>query len=320
MLYSAFKKGLYVFLSNTGGMIKYIRCVALSVITLCCSLCQAITQVYDYELYPHTVYYAEPTGFPSEWVLVPTFTQSSQKALGRFEERFWGGILGSLRLVQEPFWIECMTSYGTEKLRFRDNGITGNQSRTGFDDFLIDSGANLFLDEKGKVQLSLHLITGIPLFKRVTSQEVIQPLMGSRFFNVGPAVDFTFEFIRTIPHELFATFIARLLHRFPRKYTPILPPSARYAPGNMTDLVFLLHYRYRAHNIEFGYNPTFITNQSYNFPSHKQKLPTIKFTSVYGLYSYYSRELSMAFEGLVSYTFNRAYKDVTCSFLIIWFF
>ncbi len=299
---------------------KSIRYVFLILTIIFHSSCQATTEVYDYELYPHTVYVADPTGFPNEFVLAPTVSQFCQQSDTRFEERLWGGVIGTLRLVREPWWIECITAYATERLRFKDTGIHGKLSRTGFDDFLIDCGGNFFLDEEGKVQLSLHFLTGIPLFKRVIREEVEQPLVGTRTFNIGPAVDFTYEFIRSEKVELFAAVIARVLHRFSRKYTPIFPPEARFSPGNVTDLVFLMHYRNGSHNVEAGYNPTFITNQSLDFPLFKQKIPSVNLSSFYALYTYYIQNPAMSVQAGFNYTFNRAIKQPTWFFLITWYF
>lgn len=112
----------------------------------------------------------------------------------------------------------------------------------------------------------------------------------------------------------------RFLHRCERKYYPILPPDTTYSPGNITDFLFLLHYRYFNHNMEMGYNPTYITDQAYKSPQSIQYLPSKVLHSIYGYYAIYAEKLSMIFElGLIG-TFSSNVKAITSFGLIGYYF
>jgi hypothetical protein len=287
---------------------------------VCAIPCSGFSDTYFYELYLHNEYYSEPPGFPSKFVISPIISSFINKGYQSWEKRFSFGVVGSLRLTHDHAWIEFIAALGQEHVRFNHQGKIGKKSRFGGDDFLIDIGYNFLLDEKGKLQLLLHWLTGIPTKWQVTLAEIEEPLFGTRTFATGPVIEFAYDFIRTIERDVFIGFIGRILHRFKRTYQPIIPPNASFNPGNAIDIVSLFHYRYYGHNVEFGYVYTADTDLSYRFPNHLERLPSDKFNSIYFEYFYYHNRLAMLFEiGMVK-TFGKTTEGIAFWGLIEWYF
>jgi hypothetical protein len=268
----------------------------------------------------HNEYFSEPPGFPSKFVLAPLIASFNGHGDDWHEKRFSVALVASLRLAYNHNWIDLIAAFGREHVRFDDAGVRGRQSRLGWDDFLIDIGHNFLLDEEGKMQVLLHWLTGIPLKRKVTLAQQNDPLVGTRTLATGPVIEFCYDFIRNTPTDFFIGFIGRFIHRFKRHYEPILPPNAFFHPGNMIDLLSLIHYRYYGHNIEAGYVATFFINQSYQFPDHTEYLPSGRYNSFYLDYSYYHEELSMGFEFNITKIIGKPYEGIAMYALVAWYF
>ena len=275
---------------------------------------------YFYELYLHNEYYNEPPGFPARFEIMPLIASFKDHGNQWWEKRFTGGVAGALRLTHHHAWIELIAAIGQEKVRFNHQGSRGEQSRCGGDDFLIDIGYNFLIDKKGKAQLLLHWLTGIPTRWKVSLAEVEEPLIGTRTFATGPVIEFSYDFIRNPATDFFIGIIGRFLHRFKRSYQPILPLHALFHPGNTLDVLALIHYRHYGHNIEFGYVDTLFIDSSYQFPHYREPLPAEQFNSVYIDYSYYDTPLAMGFEAGIVATFGKTSTGTSLYGSIAWYF
>jgi hypothetical protein len=298
--------------------VKFIKFFFL-IILFWNAFCPGFSATYFYQLYLHNEYYAQPPGFPSKVLVAPIVASFSGHRDNWKEDRFSGGIIEAVRFAHNHTWIEFLAAFGKEHVRFTHQGVFGRKSHFGGDDFLIDFGHN-FLDETGKKQLLLHWLTGFPLTRRVTVDEVEQPLWGTRTFATGPVIEFVYGFIRSKEQDLFVGIIGRFLHRFKRHYEPILPSNALYHPGNTTDILVLIHNRCYGHNIEFGYVYALLNHTSYQFVDHTQPLPSDHTNAVYIDYSYYSEETSMGFEFNLTKTFGKPFKGIVFYGLVAWYF
>ncbi len=274
---------------------------------------------YFYDLYIHNEYYAEPPGFPSKLVILPLVASFSGKGDQWHENRLAGGIVGAVRFVHDHTWIEFVTAYGKEKMKFNHLGQFGKASRAGWDDFIIDFGHN-FLDKTGKKQLLLHWLIGIPLIQKVTLEEVQSPLWGTRTYATGPVIEFAYDFIRNYAQDFFFGIIGRFLHRYERSYEPILPRGTFFHPGNALDILILLHNRYYEHNVEIGYVYTHYNHISLEAPTGITRLPSERYNSFYVDYFYYYEKRSLGFEVNITKTFGKPFEGITVFSALTWYF
>lgn len=280
----------------------------------------ALSASYFYELYIHNEYKAEPPGLPSKFVLSPIISTSKGSRRGLWhEDRLATGVIGAVRLTRGHSWIEFITALGKERVKLNQQGIISKGSRFGMDDFLIDIGHN-FLDESGHKQLLVHWLTGIPLTKTITPIQVNQPLWGTRVYATGPVVEGIYEFVRNEEYDIFLGLIGRYLHRFKRRYEPILPANAFFKPGNQLDILALFHYRHGEHNIECGYIFTRYYDGSYQFIDSVQRLPNEKYNSIYGDYFYFDEAHNRGYELNITKTFGKPYRGVTIFGAVHWYF
>lgn len=284
------------------------------------SLSHATSSVYSFELYLHNEYFSQPPGFPSKISVVPNITLIEHKTTVGKEHRLFTNLLEAVRLTYKHWWIELFTSIGKEYLTLTCEHGCYKKSRTGFDDFLVDAGYNFLLDKKGKVQLLPHVLVGIPTFWKITQLEQDDPLLGTRTFALGGSLEAVYDFKRSIKHDIFFGFIFRFIHRFDRKYNPVLPPDNIFVPGNITDYLLLFHYRVFQHNIEFGYNITYLSDRAIKSPRATLYQPSTILHTVYGYYALYLERLSSLLEiGLIG-TISKKTKAVTPYMLFGWYF
>ncbi len=277
--------------------------------------CQAISDTYLYELYLHNEYYAEPPGFPDKVSISPIITTFNKRLPGGFENRFFAGSIGSLRLTHKHLWVEFIAGAGKESLHLKQGKQHVKKSRSGFDDFLIDGGYNFLLDKKGKAQLLIHGLIGIPTFLELAHDEQI--LLGTRTLHAGPVIEFAYDFIRSKEADFFCGFITRWLHGFARKDKTT---QVFYDPGNVLDVLLLLHYRSYGHHFECGYNPTFITRQLFKSLDQRTKIPAENYTSLYATYSYYNAQRALSLETGFIGSFNSVAQEFTWFGLLGWYF
>lgn len=282
--------------------------------------CMGFSNTYFYELYLHTEYYNEPPGFPSKFALTPLISSFANKNCRSLEKRFSAGVIGSLRLAHHHAWIEFIAALGEERIRFNHQGRLGKLSRFGGDDFLIDIGYNFLLDKKGKIQLLLHWLTGIPTQWKVTLAEIEEPLFGTRTLATGPVIEFAYDFVRNEEQDFFIGVICRFLHQFKRSYQPILPPNVLFNPGNSLNVLSSLHYRYYGHHIEFGYVYILLSNPSYLFPRRIEQFPSEKSNLIYFNYAYYHDQLSMSFEAGIANVWGKTSDGIVAWGTLAWYF
>lgn len=286
----------------------------------CSATCIGFSASYFYQLYLHNEYYAEPPGFPSKVALNPIIASFSASSADQWhEDRFAAGLIQSLRFSNNTTWIEFITAYGKEHTHLNYQQTDYKHTRRGWDDFLIDIGHN-FLDETGKKQFMFHWLFGIPIAHKVTLAEIEQPLWGTRTFTTGPIVEVAYDFVRNIAEDLFVGALARFLHSFKRHYEPILPANAYLYPGRSIDFLALLHYRYYAFNIEFGYIYTTIYDSKYRFVDHIQKLPGQHYNCGYIDLFYYIQNAAMSIEVNVSKIWGKPYDGYTLYFSVAKYF
>lgn len=273
--------------------------------------CNATSSVYSFELYLHNEYYSQPPGFPNKITIVPNISVINRTTRNGKEHRLFTNILEAIRLTYKHLWIELFTSIGTEQLTFTSKDISYKKSRTGFDDFLIDMGYNFLFDDDGKVQFMPHIIVGIPTFWNITLAEQEDPLMGTRTYALGGSLEVVYDFERSVKYDIFFGLIFRCIHRFDRKYFPVLPENSFFSPGNFIDSLVLFHYRWFQHNIECGYNTTYLSDRAIKYPLSTCYQPSEILHTLYGYYAIFIEELSMLFEfGLIA-TANTNIKAIT---------
>lgn len=283
------------------------------------SLCLGFSATYFYELYLHNEYYEEPPGFPSKLLAAPIIASFTGKGEGWTEKRFSAGLIEAIRLTHNHTWIELIAAFGKERVRFNHQGVLGEKSRMGWDDFLIDFGYN-FLDESGKKQLLMHWLIGVPVRKKVTSAEIEGPLWGTRSYATGPVIEAAYDLIRSKEEDLFIGLLGRFLHRYKRHYEPILPLGAFFRPGDALDILAITHYRYYGQNIEVGYVYTRYNAIANEVAGIIERLPSERYNSFYIDYSYYYEEKALSFEINITKTFGKPYDGITVYWLIGWYF
>ena len=221
-----------------------------------------------------------------------------------YEKNLTGGaILNGRCLAPRNWWLEVTT--GVEKQTSKYCGTsTFNASRTGLDDIVFSVGKN-FLFYNNALQFVTYAITGFPTRTKVSSQEALDPLIGTRFFSLGAGGEISYGFIHKLKRSLTGILQARFIHFFDRSWSPILPCTARVHPGNLTDIFAILQYREKTHIFEVGYNPTFFTNQSVHLSSGIQEGQNVMRNSFYANYAYaYKTSPILRKPGLFGFGFN----------------
>jgi hypothetical protein len=132
-------------------------------------------------------------------------------------------------------------------------------SRTGLDDIVCTIGKNNLLGERA--QLACYGLLGLPTRTCVTAQEVLDPLVGTRFYGLGFGAELSYAFMQSLKRAFSGFLQGRFVHFFNRSWYPILPCSSRIEPGNITDIFIIARYREKLHIMEAGYNATFFTQQ-----------------------------------------------------------
>jgi hypothetical protein len=207
------------------------------------------------------------------------------------EKRLIGGSLFNIRYT--PFrlwWIEATT--GILRERVKSTGTASfTDARTGFDDFVLSTGFNLFPHKD--IQLVFYTLGGIPTRTKVTLLEKQGTLVGTRFFGLGAGTEFSYAFINSLKRSFLGLIQVRFLHFFNRKFFPILPCDATIQPGNVTDVLLTLQYREKKNVIETGYNATLFTNQAVHLKTETIKDPHILRNSWYLTYTRLSRSVPL---------------------------
>ncbi len=174
-----------------------------------------------------------------------------------FEKRLSGGAIFNIRYIYNRVWWAEVTT-GIEREHAESRGSTNfSLSRTGIDDIVLSAGRNFLLNKD--TQFTLYGIAGFPTRRKVSSFEVQDPLVGTRFFSIGVGSEIAYSFINTLKRSLIVAFQNRFLHFFSRQW---FPSNARIQPGNGTDLLFILNYREKKNIFEAGYGLTLFTNQA----------------------------------------------------------
>jgi hypothetical protein len=182
------------------------------------------------------------------------------------ENRWLVGSLFNIRVSpRRSWWLELTTGLEHEKARSRGTP-NFTVSRTGLDDIVLSGGYNLFFSKKW--QAVVFGLVGAPTTRKISPFEAQDTLVGTRFYGAGIGSEISYAFMQNLKHGLLMFLQNRFLHFFDRKFQPILPADAKIKPGNVTDILLALRYRYLKNNIEVGFNPTFFTNQALVFPAH----------------------------------------------------
>lgn len=176
------------------------------------------------------------------------------------EKRFTSGSLFNFRYIYDrTWWIEGAT--GLEREHVKTRGTKNfDICRTGFDDIVFAGGYNIYPTKES--QVVIYGLAGFPTRRKVNILEAQDPLVGTRFFGIGVGSEFSYSFINAKKQSLVGIFQNRFIHFFNRRFFPILPCDAKIQPGNVSDLLFTLQYRYKKNLFETGYNPSFFTNRA----------------------------------------------------------
>lgn len=183
-----------------------------------------------------------------------------------YDKRLIGGSLFNIRALSSShrWWAEITT--GVEKETAHATGSSlFTISRAGFDDVVFSVGYNMFPIDR--MQLVLYGLGGVPTKTTVTALEAQDTLVGTRFFSAGVGGECSYAFISSLKQSLIGIIQSRFLHFFDRGWFPVLSKGSKIQPGNATDALFALQYRYKRDIIEAGYNATFFTNQGLLLPT-----------------------------------------------------
>ena len=176
------------------------------------------------------------------------------------EERKVGGSIFNLRYIhKKKLWFE-ITAGAESEHALSCGTIALNKTVRGIDDLVFSLGYNVFPTEK--IQITGYVIGGIPINRKLTTDEVFDTFVGTRFYALGAGAEFSYTFVSTLKETFAVLAQTRFLHFFSRRWTPILPCSAILQPGNVTDMLVAGQYRKKRNIFELGYDSTFFTNQA----------------------------------------------------------
>jgi len=177
-----------------------------------------------------------------------------------FEKRVIRGSIFNLRYIyKRSFWFEVTT--GAEKERAISCGtINSDITRKGVDDIVVSTGYNIFPNKD--TQFTPYIIGGVPVNRSLTSEELFDTFVGTRFYGLGAGGEFAYSFVNSLKTTFAGLLQLRSIHFFPKKWTPVLPCSATLNPGNVTDFLIAAQYRKKKTLVEVGFDSTFFTNQA----------------------------------------------------------
>jgi hypothetical protein len=164
---------------------------------------------------------------------------------------FVGGGLGTYIYATDHWYGRVNAAVG----RSAETNCMGiSDGRTDLDDILFSGGYGHRLNEYAKVTFSAHF--GIPTHKDGSLQGI---QLGTGHYGLGAQVDGSLK-VHT-NHALMAAL--RFIHFFPRNVKTILGPERfNFSIGNLVDLFFTYQGNWERHQLEVGYNPTFLFDAS----------------------------------------------------------
>lgn len=211
----------------------------------------------------------------SAWIIsaVPGYYQRTRSVLGDVlsthidvaEKTKAGGAIFNIRYVPtSTWWVEATTGVGKQTEQVKGTQ-TFTDSYSGMDDIEICGGHHMFPTKNS--QVVVYGLAGFPTHWKVTPHEFLDTFLGTRFFGLGAGLELSYNFLNNARRSLAGILQGRIIHFFNRHWTPILPSDAQIQPGNVTDALLTLQCRQGRSMVEFGYNPTFFTNQAVLLPN-----------------------------------------------------
>ncbi|OGB84749.1 hypothetical protein A3F66_01150 [candidate division TM6 bacterium RIFCSPHIGHO2_12_FULL_32_22] len=176
------------------------------------------------------------------------------------EKNVLGGSIFSLSyLYKKSFWFQLTTAYEADKVTSCGT-FNFTKKKKGMDDFITSVGYNIFPTKD--LQIVPYIINGIPINRKLDSDERFDNFIGTRYYGLGAGTEFIYSFVNRDETNLNGVLVARSVHFFPRRWTPVLPCSVTVQPGNVTDFLIAGQYRKKNSIVEAGYDATFFTNQA----------------------------------------------------------
>jgi len=194
------------------------------------------------------------------------------------KRRVEGGLCNARYITSNLSWTEITASIQHESSITRGTSNL-RSSRTGFDDIVLTIGHNIAPNRKA--QIALYALSGFPSRRKVTNADTFDSLIGTRFFSIGSGVEFSYALLESKRQTCMLLLQNRFIHFFKREFFPVLPSDAKNVPGNVTDVLCSLLYRYKKTIFEGGYNGTFFTNASIKLPKQSIPLPSEARNSLY---------------------------------------
>lgn len=169
------------------------------------------------------------------------------------------GALGTYVYMGESFYARINAAVGNVHTSIEDDPATF--SRTQLDDILFTTGYAMSIHDCLKMAFSVHL--GIPTHED-TSLQALQ--FGTGHVGLGGQLDAVLSL--SAHQQILAA--ARFIHFFPREVDLMfnnLEHELDFGLGNVADLMFVYQHTWKLrHQVEVGYNPTFIFDASINPP------------------------------------------------------
>jgi len=176
------------------------------------------------------------------------------------EKRLYGGSIFNINYrFKKNFVAEATTAVLKESVRFNYFGEYGKASAKGFDDVVINIYYNFFPQKKG--QIITHIIAGFPTSRKLSIFERHGNMVGTKLYSLGGWLEGSYTFYQAIQSSIAGIIQARCIHYFSRSVFPLLPCESILHPGNVTDLFIALHYQYKRHHAETGYDATLLSNE-----------------------------------------------------------
>ena len=229
------------------------------VVLLCAHSLYGITIVYNFRIAETTRSHLKTLIKRRKSIIALTTFAQFRKLLKEVHQSAVGGLLNYV-YMKEDFYARISSAIAHVRTKTNNTLLATPISRTQTDDILFTAGYALTVHERLKVAFSGHF--GIPTHKD-TSLQALQ--FGTGHVGLGGQIDGVLHFNE---HQALMAAV-RFIHFFSRDVPISIDDVIRevdFSPGNVADLFFSYQHVWKSHQIECGYNPTFIFDARLSIP------------------------------------------------------